>query len=266
MLQRRSDYANRDRPIVRLPVLLQSANEICKKKIVSFDLEPFYDYIKEIYPDINFALFDKEIIDLGLLDLARRQPDHPAFAEQRPVTNETFRKTIRSRFASEGVACTNDIQPVYWEYYDIYYRKEDEPRIITAFNDIFLRFAKHNSYQDVAFRGPVGVVTIAMDNFHSFVAHCMSSNIKFHIDLSGDLSRRSFNEIHVVYSKRDEDKVHEIMNFILNDKALNAHIKIGMGSPTRFADIDSLQGRIKNAEKLLPSSKPERNDKNEREI
>lgn len=56
----------------------------------------------------------------------------------------------------------------------------------------------------------------------SFVAHAKSSNIKFHIDLSGNLSKRSFNEIHVVYTKGDAN--HELDPWSVRRDAVEAKV------------------------------------------
>lgn len=260
LLQRRADFANRASPIVRLPVLLQNTDQIGKKRVGSAEFEAFCNYIKDVYPDIIFSVSEKEVIDLGLLDLARRNPDHPAFSRQKPVTNETFRNVIKDRFATEGFACTNDIQPVYWEYYDIYYRKADEPRIITAYNDIFLRFADHDPLQNVMLRGSVDIVTLSVDNFHYFVAYAKAAGLKFNIDHRGVMSKPSFTDIHVIYSMKDKEIVNEIINKVATDKAMSSHIGIG------FTEKKTLESKIKGIQSTIFDGKTGRKDDREKEF
>lgn len=246
--QKKADFTNRDSSIVRLPVLLQSSAEIGKKRIGSSELEAFCNYIKSVYPDILIAISEKEVVDLGLLDLAKKNPNLPSFSKQRPVTNEAFRKVINERFAAEGFDCTNDIQPAYWEYYDIYYKKVDEPQIITAYNDVFFRFADHDSLQSIKARGPISMVTLPAENFHYFVAFAKEAGLRFNIDHRGVFSAPSFTDIHVIYSHKDTEIMNDVIDKMISSDIITSHISLRED----FSGL--LDGKIKNARGLLSES------------
>lgn len=247
-MQKKADFANRDSSIVRLPVLLQSSAETGKKRIGSSELESFCNYMKSVYPDVIFSISKKEVVDLGLLDLAKKNPNLPTFSKQRPVTNEAFRKVINERFATEGFGCTNDIQPAYWEYYDIYYKKVDEPQIITAYNDVFFRYADHDSLQSIRARGPISMVTLPAENFHYFVAFAKKAGLRFNIDHRGAFSIPSFTDIHVIYSHKDTEAMNDVIDKMISSDVLSSHISL------REDSSGPLDGKIKNAQGLLAES------------
>lgn len=246
--QKKADFANRHSSVVRLPVLLASSAETGKKRIGSSELKAFCNYMESVYPDILFAISEKEVVDLGLIDLAKKNPNLPSFLRQKPVTNETFRKIINDRFATEGFGCTNDIQPAYWEYYDIYYKKVDEPQIITAYNDVFFRFADHDTLQSITSRGPISMVTLPAENFHYFVAFAKEAGLKFNIDHRGVFSTPSFTDIHVIYNHKDTNLMNEVIDKMISSDIITSHISL------RDNSSSPLDGKIKNARGLLSES------------
>ena len=230
--QRQSDFASRDSSIVRLDVLLQSSKETAKKKIGKSEYDAFVRYMKNVYPEVLFAVKKQEPIDLGLIEQAKKMPEGHPFFQQKPVTDEEFQKIIKEQFAEEGFECVNAVQPTYWEFYDIYYKKVDEPQIIAAYNDIYLAFAKHNPLQTIKARGPMKMIDLPVDDFHYFVALAKNKGLSFHIDHTGKFSVPSFTDIHVVYSAWDEHIMNEIVDTMVSNNILNSHIV----SPRQIAE------------------------------
>lgn len=223
-VQQQKDFANRDSSIIRRDVLLQSSDDTGKLKIEKSRYDAFVKYMENIFPEVLFAVSDKEVIDSGLIDLAKKNPDEHSFLSQKPVTNEEFEKVIRERFATEGLDCTNNIKPAYWEFYDIFYKKVDEPQVIAAYNDIYFAFADHDLIQDIKARGPMKMVDLPADDIHYFVALAKSKNLMFHFDHRGKFSVPSFTDIHVVYSSHDEKIMNEILDAMVQNNVLNSHL------------------------------------------
>ena len=243
-LQEQKDFANRESPIVRLDVLLRSSKDIAKKKVGKGELEVFTRYIKNVFPEVLFAVSEKEVIDSGLIEATKNLPEgHPLLA-QRPVTNEEFDRVIRERFATEGFDCVKDIQPAYWETYDIYYKKVDEPQIIAAYNDIYLAFAEHDPLQDIKARGSMKVIDLPVDDIHYFVALAKSKGLQFHFDHRGKFSVPSFTDIHVVYSGRDQSVMNEIIDAMVQNNVLNSHLV------SQHKVTESLNNRIMEAQEV----------------
>lgn len=223
-LQRQVDYVKRKSNIVRLEVLLHSSNEIGVKKISAHELKPLLKRLESLCPEILISISKKDVVDNGLIGLSKKLPEGHPYLQRKPVTEEEFDKVIHDRFASEGFECTNDIQPAHWEFYDIYYKKVDEPQIIAAYNDIYFAFANHDPLQTIKARGEVNIVTIPINDFHSFVALAKSKKLQFYIDNYGRISVPSFKDIHVAYSKWDEKIVGEIVDEMVEYNILYSHI------------------------------------------
>lgn len=112
--QRMNDYKTRDSSIVRLPVLMKGYGRIGKKVVTGFDLKPFLKFMHDCFPDVLLSVSDKEVIDYGLIGVESERC--------RYVTDSEYRGVIKKRFAEEGFACINDLQPAYFEFYNVYYK------------------------------------------------------------------------------------------------------------------------------------------------
>lgn len=201
--QRMKDFDNRSSSIVRLPVLMKGSSRIGKKVVTGYDLKPFLEFMHDTYPDVLLYVSDKEVIDYGLAGTSG--------SSCRYVTDAQFKETIRRRFASEGFKCTDDLKPVYFEFYDVYYKEADEPFVVTGYNLVTLRFAEHQQLDDVKTRGDICTVTVPVDDIHQFVALAKESDLKFNIDLTGQYSVPSFTDIHIGYGSRDREKMDRIL-------------------------------------------------------
>lgn len=223
-LQRQFDYSKRNRSIVRLEVLLRSTEEIGIKKIGAHELERLLKKLQTLNPEILVSVSKKDVVDNGLIGLSKKLSEGHPLLQQRPITDEEFDMIIEQRFAKEGFDCIKDVKTAHWEFYDIYYKKVDEPFIIAAFNEIYFAFADHDPLQTIKARGDVNIVTIPVDDFHYFVALAKSKKLQFYIDNYGRLSVPSFTDIHVVYSKWDQSIVNEIINDMVCNTISNSHI------------------------------------------
>lgn len=232
--QRMKDYEKRNSSIVRLPVLMKGYGRIGKKVITGFDLKPFLKFMHECFPDVLLSVSDKEVIDYGLLGAES--------SRGRYVTDAEFKKTINDRFAEEGFACTNDLQPAYFEFYNVYYKEADEPFVVSAFNDVTLRFAEHSQLDELKVRGDICTAALPVDDIHQFVALAKKENMMFNIDILGQYSVPSFTEINIAYGSLDQNKM---------DRILSQMVEINR---TKHRDHSILSERIKNAEKGICSS------------
>ena len=239
--QRQKDFSNRDSSIIRRDLLLNSSDETCKKTIEKSRYDNFIKYMEKAFPEVLFSIEKKEVVDLGLIDLAKDLPEDHPFMAQKPVTNEEFEKVIRERFATEGFDCTNNLKPSRWEFYNIYYKKVDEPQIIAAYNDIYLAFADHDPLQDIKARGPMNMIDLPVDDIHYFVALAKSKHLQFHFDHRGKFSVPSFTDIHVVDSSWDQKIMDDIVSEMVSNNILNSHIvsphKISESLNKRITDI-----------------------------
>lgn len=260
-LQRQSDFANRNSSIVRLDVLLQSSKEIAKKKVSKGELNSFVQYMQKVFPEVLFSVSEKEIVDSGLIELSKNLPEDHPFLQKKPVTDDEFDKVIKERFATEGFDCVKDLKPAYWEFYDIYYKKVDEPQIIAAYNDIYLAFADHEPLQTIKARGPMNRIDLPVDDFHYFVALAKSKNLQFHIDHYGKFSVPSFTDIHVIYSSWDQKIMNEILDEMVSNNILNSHI---VSSHKISESLNSKIGKAQEVQALNGTAEYQGNRENER--
>ena len=114
--------------------------------------------------------------------------------------------------------------PAKWESRKIYYKNIDEPEIITAFNDIYLEFARAKTFEEIARRGEMSMVDISIDDFHRFAAWAQDYELKYHIDHRGQIAAPSFTDIHVVYSKKDEGKMIEVFHSLFENRMETSHL------------------------------------------
>ncbi|MEQ2040982.1 hypothetical protein [Mediterraneibacter gnavus] len=222
--QKNKDFEKRDDPVVNLSLLMESNGDINTLEISEYLYPKFHHYIKNCFPDVEFAVGDVNVVDYGLVDLAKKLPEDHPIMECRPVTSAEYEETIRRDFATEGWRCIENMMPAKWESRKIYYKNVDEPEIITAFNNLYLEFARAKSFDEIARRGEMSMVDISIDDFHRFAAWAQDYDLKYHIDHRGQIAAPSFTDIHVVYSKKDEDKMSEVLRSLFQNRMETSHL------------------------------------------
>ena len=223
-LQQISDFNNRHEPLVRLSVLMQYTDKVNKLEIPEELYEPFLNYLKKCYPEVTIAVNEKKVVDSGLIELSHKLPsNHPAM-KQKPITAKEYYDIIDKDFKTEGYDCIKDYQPARWEYRYVFYKAVDEPQVIAAFNDLCFSFAKPTSYLTLRERGPCCIVDLSAEEMYEFVALAKNKALLFHIDYTGKFALPSLENIHIVFNKKDEAVIKEVLDAMASKNARQSHL------------------------------------------
>ena len=211
-------YFRRNNPEVSMAQLLETNGDLRKLQMQEYEFRHFRDMIAQCYPEVSYAVGEREKIDHGLTPRAARH--------KTPVSNVTWEEYAavrKERFADEGYAALQHLNPNYWDFRDIYYRAVDAPLIASVFHMMTLQYAKPDSLETLSQYGPTAVQVIPASNFMNFVSLAKSNGLRFYIDVHGDYTVPSFDSIPVLYNTCQEDKLQGIVSRLIHDRVAFSH-------------------------------------------
>lgn len=211
-------FLRRKNPEISMRQLFDTNDDLKKLELQEYEYSYFRKFMADCYPEISFAVGDREVVNHGLTP--------KALADKLPVRNvtlEEYNSIRKERFSKEGYAALANMNPSYWEFRDIYYRTSDEPIIASVYNTMRLQYADSNALEELTRFGDLAICDIPDSCFMNFVSLAKSNGLRFYIDTKGDYAVPSFRTIHVLYNTCQEDKMSGIINRLIQDKVSLSH-------------------------------------------
>jgi len=229
-------YFRRNENKTTVDQMMEVNSDLRKLQMQEHEFKLFDQFMKDCYPEVIYAVGDKEIVDHGSTNNIK-DPKNPF---GRCVTGEEYAVIRKDRFAEEGFEALSDLRMTYWEFRDIYYKAVDEPLVASVYNSIVLNYAKCNSMAELKEFGPVQMQKIPADDFMNFVSLAKANNVRFYIDHHGDYALPSLDTIHVLYNEHQEGKINSILERMINDKIEYSHMIDRSSHPALSSMIQSI--------------------------
>lgn len=211
-------FLNRKNNVISLEQLMDVNGDVNTLHMEEHEYQEFAKFMKDVYPDVLYAISEVEIVDHGIPKPSQRNTE--AFGML--VTGEDFAVILKERFAEEGYEAIQNLKPMYWEYRDVHYKEIDEPLIARAYNSIRLAYAKPNDLMDLTERGPVCLKKIPYADFMNFVSLAKANNLRFYIDNRGEYAVPSLKTVNVLFNEYQKEKMHAITNRLMSEKGETA--------------------------------------------
>lgn len=217
--------------------MMDGSNEMRKIEMQEFEFKLFEKFIKDCYPDVHYSVGEKTIVDHGL----SRRPNNEFEEIFRRVTAEEYAVIRKEKFATEGWEALAGLTPAYWEIRDVYYKAADEPLVAAAYNSIVLQYAKCNDLSSLQSRGELCLQKVPASDFMNFVSLAKANNLRFYIDNLGDFAVPSFETINVLYNKRQEETLLDIVTRMIEDNAEYSHVLSSSQHPTLHSRMEHIE-------------------------
>lgn len=228
-------FLKRKTPKTDIDILLGTGETVKRIAMHEHEYKEFKKTVKEYYPNIQFAVSKKYIVNHGMIDI-------PGIGKA--VTFEEFVNIRDKQFSSKGYGAFADLNVSYWEFRDISFKIADEPIIAEIYNNINLRFVNCMQLHSLRDRGDICYTSVPVDDIMDFSYLANVNDLKFYIDKWGEFEPPSLDTVCIVYNLFDENKVTDINNVILQDKIQFSHA----------IPKEPLALQITSAEKKLPDS------------
>ena len=233
-------FKKRHEQEVSLETLFKGTSSVKKITIAEHEYLRFKHYLKECYPDVDYATGKIFEVNHGMLD-----DDTSPLGKT--ISYEEYCEILEEKFASHQFNAIKDLKPSYFKYIDIFYKESDEVIVAKILNDIQLRYAKSNDYETLIRRDDVNIITIPYTNAMNFVSLAKSNNLLFHIDNIGRYSKPSLEYVNIVINKCDNELVKQIISRIAKDKISSSHAIMPEQYEIRNS---SLSQRLEGAKKI----------------
>lgn len=246
-LQRLLGFYRQSKCEVTREQLMDIHPQIGKLELQEYEYVLFRKIIQERYPFVTYAVGDKEVVDHGL----SKATENAEFLLGKPVSAEEYAVIRKDRFAEEGWDCVANLQPAYWEFRDIFYKKCDEPVIASVYQHISLQYAKSDSLGELKQRGPLLLQKVPANDFMNFVSLAKANHVRFYIDVLGEYETPNLDTVNVLYNEAQQDKMSKLIERMIRDKVSYSHV---LNTPTR----PSLNSVIEDIESINRNSIPNR--------
>jgi len=213
-----SGYFNQGQQETSIQQLMEVNEEVHKLQMEEHEYKLFKNFISKVYPDVVFAAGEKSIVDHGGVG----NPKDTEEAIGRRVTGEEFAVIRKEHFAEQGWQSMKDLKPSYWEFRDVYYKACDEPLVAAVYNSITLQYSKCDLLADLP--EPVDMIDVPKKDFMNFVSLAKTNKLRFYIDHFGDFAVPSLDNIHVIYSQHQSEKLYGVLTRMLSDKIEFSHV------------------------------------------
>ena len=180
----------------------------------------FKKKMKELHPDVLYAVGDKCVVDHGIVKLPKGV-ENP-FGEA--VTRDEYVKIREEKFAELGFEVLENLDVSRWEFRDIMYRAADESIIASILNPFRFGYVKDNELNTVLAFGDSDVVSIPANEMMNFYSLARSYNLPFYIDDNNQYGDASIDYIQVVYSQATQPTMNKIINQLVGDKITGSHM------------------------------------------
>ena len=238
-------YFRKDKQKTSIRQLMEVNEDVHKLQMQEHEYKLFTRFLRSVYPDIVYAASEKEIVNHG--GVGNPKETHEALG--RRITGEEYAVIRKERFAEEGWSALEDLKMAYWEFRDVYFKACDEPLVAAAYNSITLQYAKCDALSDL--HEPLHMIDVPVTDFMNFVSLAKANCLRFYIDNVGDYAVPSLENVHVLYSEHQTDKLRGILERMMDDKVEFSHV-------LEFAnERPALSQVIQNMENLRIQHKPD---------
>jgi len=213
-------YFKRNKNITSFERLVASNKDFSKLSMQEYEYKLFSKLIKEKYPNVAYAIGEKEVIDHGLYNTKDGSPSPLG----KRVTMEEYAVIRKEKFATESYDALEDLVPAYFEFRDVYYKDIDEPIVASIYNSIKLAYAKCDPLLELKERGDLALKKIPSMDFMNFVSLAKANNLKFYIDNTGDYAVPSLDHVNVIYNTYNKEKISNIMNYMMETTIEQSHM------------------------------------------
>lgn len=210
-------YIHRNEQILPLKQLWDVNSNVKKLEMQEYEFKLFTKRVKQFYPQISYAIGSVDVVDHGGVGNA---PETYSVLGKR-VTAEEYARVRKERFATEGWPSLANLQPVRWEFRDIYYKQCDEALIYAAFYAVTLDYAKCNDLNDMY--GERLVAFVPHMDFMNFVSLAKANGLKFYIDALSEYAPATPDFVPVLYCAHQTEKLYGIFTRLTEDKVTAGH-------------------------------------------
>lgn len=235
------DFSKRDSQITSLEQLHETNDDLKTALINEHEFKKFTDKMKELYPDVLFAVSDVEVQNEGFdVKHNKNKPIHKIKSGPfgKLVTYAAFCEECEKRFAEEGYDAIKDLNPSYYETRQLTYKKIDEPYVASVLNSIRFAYAKSDNLQTVSIPGfdIVSYIDVPVDDMMNFVSLAKANKVPFYLDYFGKFGTPNFEKIRVVYSSSKDTIMQGIVSRMINEKFELSHISTSLNSKSPSLD------------------------------
>lgn len=238
-------YFQKNKSRTSMEELMEGCEDVHKLQMQEHEYKLFTRFMSKAYPEVLYAAGEKDIVNHGGVNNAKETQG----ALGRRVTGEEFAVICKDRFAEEGWDAIENLKPAYWEFRDVYFKACDEPLVAAAYNSITLQYAKCDQLAELI--EPYHLVDVPVTDFMNFVSLAKANNLHFHIDNAGKFAIPSLENVHVIYSEYQQEKLGSILNRMMDDKVEFSHVLDSDSSHPKLSQV------IEDMDRLRLQHKPE---------
>lgn len=227
------DFHNRDSQETDLALLHETNDDLKTTIINEHELRRFKEELKRLYPDVLYAVSEKETQNEGYdkVKNGNKPIDKiPAGPFGKLITYEAYCQEVEKRFATEGYDAIKDLNPAYYETRQLTYKEIDEPFVAGVLNSIRFAYAKCNSLQSVKIPDCdiVSYIDVPVGDMMNFVSLVKANHVPFYLDFYGKFANPNFETVRVIYSPAKEPVMKDILKRMVNEKFELSHINTGL--------------------------------------
>lgn len=235
ILTKLSCFLNRNSNIIDLETLMDKCDEVHTVEMNEYEYKEFEKIIKDLFPEISYAVSDINVIDHG----GKGKIDYSTDPPTKYVTQEEFAVRMKERFAVEGWNCLSDLKPCYWEFRKVHFNAIDEPIIAGIYNSVVYQYTNSVDLKSIDYDGKVSMHKISNNDFMNFVCEAAAHDLQYSLDFKGRYGEPSLDFINVITRSSDNQKVEDIINSNLRFKSDYDHKSV-LVNPTLSEQIENI--------------------------
>lgn len=235
------DFSKRNSQITTVDILHETNDDLKTTVINEHEFIRFKEDMKRLYPDVLFAASELEVQNEGF-DKKRdkNKPIHKIKSGPfgKLITYEAFCEEREKRFADEGYAALNELNPAYYETRQLTYKEIDEPFVASVLNSIRFSYAKSDSLQSVKLPDVdmVSFIDVPVEDMMNFVSLAKANKIPFYLDCFGKFGKANFETIRAVYSPHKDENMNSVVTRMIDEKFKLSHIATTLDAQTFSLD------------------------------
>lgn len=235
------DYSNRNSQITSAVVLHETNDDLKTTVINEHEFLKFKKSMAQLYPEVLYAVSELEVQNEGF-DVAayKNKPVDkiPSGAFGKLVTYEAFCEEREKRFATEGYAAINDLNPAYYETRQLTYKEIDEPLVASVLNTIRFAYAKSDCLQSVKIPDVemFSFIDVPVEDMMNFVSLAKANKVLFYLDCFGKFGKANFETMRIVYNPLQDEIMKSIVSRMIDEKFKLSHIATSLDAQTMSLD------------------------------
>lgn len=253
-----SDFSKRNSQITTVDLLHETNDDLKTTVINEHEFVKFKETMQQLYPEVLYAVSKVEVQNEGF-DVKANQNTPVHKMKSGPlgklVTYEAFCEEREKRFATEGYAAINDLNPAYYETRQLTYKEIDEPFVASVLNSIRFAYAKSDCLQNVKIQDVdmFSFIDVPVEDMMNFVSLAKANKVPFYLDCFGKFGKANFETLRIVYNPLQDDIMKSIVSRMIDEKFKLSHIVTSLDAQTMSLDRQINQANHLQLNKALKS-------------